>query len=332
MKKLVLLMGIAISLAALPATAATYYVGFCHAGGFSTISAAVNSSSVAAGSTIKVCPGTYNEQVVISKALTLQGIAYGNLGSATIVGSPADATLTDGGGELIRPSIVVTASPVNITGMNIMQTLSGTDCYPPIVVGIYYGSGASGTVNHSNVSILPVPNGVCEESYGLLAENYNSSLDTVNVLNSSFEVIIWGIVAVTPPQPQSLSLTISGNQIYALGSGINFTGASGTISGNFVVAGSTGLELSGAVQAKGNTINAYSGVMVGANTPTISNNRIRGYYDVFFSCNPANVTGNTLYGGFGALSSTGLEAVPSSFSGTNTFYNIGTLGGPGSGC
>lgn len=54
--------------------ASTFYVGTCRIGAFGTIQAAVSSPSVPAGSIIDVCPGTYPEQVVISKKLTLQGI------------------------------------------------------------------------------------------------------------------------------------------------------------------------------------------------------------------------------------------------------------------
>jgi len=76
-----------------PASAATYYVGFCHAGSFATISAAVSSPSVAPGSTVRVCPGTYLEQVVIAKPLTLIGVASAGSDAAIITGSTADATV-----------------------------------------------------------------------------------------------------------------------------------------------------------------------------------------------------------------------------------------------
>ena len=57
-----------------PVFAATFFVGTCKAGAFGSINAAI--AAVPSGSTINVCPGTYAEQVVISKALTLQGIDH----------------------------------------------------------------------------------------------------------------------------------------------------------------------------------------------------------------------------------------------------------------
>lgn len=58
--------------------AATYAVGTClqQYVSFSTIQSAV--SSVPAGSIIKVCSGTYFEQVTITQPLTLEGVAVSN--------------------------------------------------------------------------------------------------------------------------------------------------------------------------------------------------------------------------------------------------------------
>ena len=107
---------IVLASVALPATAATYYVGACKAGSYPTISAAVNDPKVVAGSTINVCPGTYNEQVFISKSLNLQGVVSGNFGAATITGSAADQTFqTTVFPAVIRPSIVISSATVIIT-------------------------------------------------------------------------------------------------------------------------------------------------------------------------------------------------------------------------
>jgi len=61
-----------------PLVAATYFVGSYHAHSFSTINGAIQSTTVVAGDTIKICPGDYYEQVIVSKPLTLQGVARNN--------------------------------------------------------------------------------------------------------------------------------------------------------------------------------------------------------------------------------------------------------------
>ena len=60
-------------------------VGSCTGPGtyYATISEAVTAAS--SGATIDVCPGTYPEQVTISKNLTLRGIKNGTLYAPTIV-------------------------------------------------------------------------------------------------------------------------------------------------------------------------------------------------------------------------------------------------------
>src|SRR5579863_3214267 len=58
--------------------AVNYAVGTCKPSlaSYSTISAAL--AAVPAGATVLVCPGTYAEQVVITQAVTLQGVSNGD--------------------------------------------------------------------------------------------------------------------------------------------------------------------------------------------------------------------------------------------------------------
>src|SRR5271165_4314468 len=88
---------LATCFAAQAARASTLIVGKCKTGiQFTTISAAV-ASAPATGAVIEVCPGTYPEQVTISKSLTLKGIASGN-SSAAIITSPNGGLQTNATG------------------------------------------------------------------------------------------------------------------------------------------------------------------------------------------------------------------------------------------
>ena len=92
-----------------------------------TITLAV--AAVSPGGTIKVCPGTYPEQVVISKPLTIQGIQDGNNDAAVIVppvrgsGSEHDQALAVPCllAILTAAQILVTATtgPVNISNLTV---------------------------------------------------------------------------------------------------------------------------------------------------------------------------------------------------------------------
>jgi pectin methylesterase-like acyl-CoA thioesterase len=70
-------------------------VGLCPGPGthYTTIQAAVTAVSI--GGTVKVCPGTYPEQVTITKNLTLIGIVSGTSDSA-VVTVPAGGLVTNG--------------------------------------------------------------------------------------------------------------------------------------------------------------------------------------------------------------------------------------------
>src|ERR1700729_1438223 len=74
MTRFVCLVLLGLSLSVSPALAGTFYVGPCHTGSFATITDAINSSKVAPGSIIKVCPADYSEQLIISKSLTIEGL------------------------------------------------------------------------------------------------------------------------------------------------------------------------------------------------------------------------------------------------------------------
>jgi pectin methylesterase-like acyl-CoA thioesterase len=106
---------VAVGIFTTAANAATVAVGNCEPGlpKYSTIQIAVD--SVPPNSTIKVCPGTYPEQVTISKSLTLSGDSTGN-NDAAIVTPPAGgfkANATEFGGSFPSAAQILVAGYSN---------------------------------------------------------------------------------------------------------------------------------------------------------------------------------------------------------------------------
>ena len=117
-------LGVVASLCTQRATAATLKVGSCqlnddeHAlAQFATIQAAVNASP--AGSRILVCPGTYAEQVEITKPLTLIGVASGNRGVAVVVPPPSGLIVPPGGFTTTAPQVFAHDPPEPVIVANL---------------------------------------------------------------------------------------------------------------------------------------------------------------------------------------------------------------------
>jgi hypothetical protein len=323
--------------------ASTVAVGTCKPSlvSFATISAAVG--AVPSGSTVEVCPGTYPEQVTIAQPLTLKGISSGNAGQAVItVPGSGLVEVTSGSGTLIAPLVHVTAGPVNISDITVDGTGNNvTDT--PWLVGILYDDGSSGIVNEITARNLCCAGGAT----GVWAEN-NSSPLSVTIENSSFHDINDSAV-ITEGSGGALLATVKGNTVLGgfaqfqllsdsssltanVGNGGSFIGiysqgsstGSNTVSGNAVNA-PIGLYMGGGVTATSNKItNATTAGIndLGGGATYKSNTITKAGVGIEFNCNATipTVTGNTIND-----ATTGLDNVPSSFSGSNNFDNVGTL-------
>jgi hypothetical protein len=139
---LALLVG-ADDLAIAAANTPAFYVGTCKPAkaDFTTIQAAV--SAVPPGSTINVCPGVYQEQVTITRPLTLQGVQTGN-NAQVVITTPAGTSL----GATVPVAIPVVAlvavsnsgGAVDISGVTIDgEGIVVSDTGVP-VTGILYNS------------------------------------------------------------------------------------------------------------------------------------------------------------------------------------------------
>jgi hypothetical protein len=329
------LLAIALLLA-VPMFASTVAVGTCKPSltSYATISAAV--VAVPSGSTIDVCPGTYPEQVTIAQSLTLKGISSGNAGQAVItVPSSGLTEVTTGFGYVIAPLVHVTATSVNISDL----TVDGTGNTVPggtWFAGILYDDGSSGIVNEITARNLCCTGG----GTGVWAENSTSTNEAVTVENSSFHdiddssVITLGSTLLATAKGNTMqagyyqvqwasSGSLTANVINGGYEGVTAEGGAFTVSGNAIANQSYGIVGSGGVTATSNKISNASIAGIydfgGGNTYKV-NAITKTSVGVEFNCQSPTVTSNTIND-----ATTGLDSVPSSFSGANSFNNVVTL-------
>lgn len=185
------LLSVVLFVAAQPLVAATYYVGNCKIGAYSTIQAAVN--AVPADSTIGVCPGTYAEQVVISKALSLRGATYQN-SSKVVIAMPSAGLATTSSGT-VAAQVEVTAGPVSLIGITVDGTANTTNCpsgAPQGFAAIFYSSGSSGTVSE-----VETRNQTCNGyGFGILAENGPLTIGNSNIHDNTFGISASGSTSI----------------------------------------------------------------------------------------------------------------------------------------
>ena len=172
--------------------AATVQVGTCTRGllSFSTIQSAVNASP--ARGTVLVCPGTYPEQVVINKALTLEGVTSGTSQAAVVVapagGIVPNATSLATGNPIAAQILVTETKDVSISNLTVdgaNNGFSSSGCTPVNLVGIFY-QNASGEVNRVvAVNQALTGNSIgCQVGLAIFVQSGNGGKSTVDISNS----------------------------------------------------------------------------------------------------------------------------------------------------
>ena len=185
MSRLCLCLFFCAALLALPVYAATPYgVGSCLPQSFPTITAAIN--AVPAGSVILVCPGSYPEQVVITKRLTLEGVNTGT-NSASIITAPPGGTVQNStslatGNPIAAQVLVDGAAPVIIKNLIVDGSNNGITGCAPDLIGIYYRN-SSGTVTNTavvNQALAAALNG-CQSGEGIFVQSGAAGTSTVTL-------------------------------------------------------------------------------------------------------------------------------------------------------
>jgi hypothetical protein len=210
---------------------------------FATIQQAVN--AVPSGSTIKVCPGNYHEQVLITQKVTLEGFVSSNNDAAVLL-PPSTGLVqntTDARGGVAAQILVQgTAGPVVISNLIVDGTGNQVSDCGSDVRGIVY-QDASGTVNRVAVrNEVPgdTPSG-CQSGQGIFVEADSGQTAALLVENSSVHNYNKnGIVA----RYAGASLTATGN--YVRGNGVVASGGAAQ-NGIEIAFGATGKVTSNTV-------------------------------------------------------------------------------------
>jgi parallel beta-helix repeat protein len=313
------------------AHASVVVVGSCIAGATSlpTIGQAITAAG--ANATIKICPGTYAEQLTITKNLTLVGVT--SAGAAQVLIVPPAAGLANNApdldtGQATAAQIAVQGATVSISNITLDGSGNGAGAYGCAwdVVGIAY-QNASGTISDTlirNEYLAPFASlGGCQSGQGIFVQTSAGKTSTVKVLRNTIETYQKnGITG----NDTGTNLTVTGNTVLGLGPTTGAAensvqiayGATGSVSANIVggdiwqpdTFGDTGNAAAGilayasaGVVITGNTINStqYAIAVAGdgngdGDGAQITNNKIgvTYLYDAIDVCGAGNatITGN----------------------------------------
>jgi len=264
-----------------PARAATINVPADYA----TIQAAINAA--ASGDTIQVAAGTYNEQLLIQKSLTIIGAGK----ATTTIGSPA----TPHAGTVVQGAntwdYIVAAYPaagtisVRIEGFTINGNGRNKTAGTFAIAGVFFRDVAGATSGLFNCAILGFPATPDYECFGIKIYGASSLAVTSNTLTSYTRDAIGagGGVGGNP------AVTISNNTCTGSALPLNgislLDGATGTISGNTI----TGHTRSAPWAAVGIIVDTASGIIISGNTVDTC------FYGIgAWNCSGTVITGNTL--------------------------------------
>ena len=256
---------------------ATGQVGTCLRGVTklgSSIQNAVN--ALPPNSTLDICPGVYQEQVIVTQPITIRGVKDPNSNAdAAVIAAPSGGIIANttslASGNPIAAQLVVDTpgGTVNINNITVDGNNNQINGCAPDLIGIYYRN-ASGTVNQVaaiNQALTPSLNG-CQSGLGIFVQSGLSLASTVTVTNSY--VANYQKNGITGNEAGT-TVTTSTNRVFGQGpttgaaeNGIQFGfGAAGSADSNTVM---DNVYSPGTAAATGILVYASAGVSVTSNT------------------------------------------------------------------
>jgi parallel beta-helix repeat protein len=231
---------------------ATIYAGSCGSPNEPTIQLAVN--AVAVGGTVKVCPGTYPEQVLITRNVTVTGVAVGNADAAIITSPTGGVVVNTTDLYPISPLpvaaqiLVQNAKAVNISNITVDGSGNQINACAPDLRGIYY-QNSSGTISEvaTRNQVLPSPGLIgCQAGQGIFVQSsysgpgYATASANVTIKNSSVSNFQKNGITIDGPKANGTvtfnSITGQGPTTGAAENGVQISdGAGGCVTDNAIV-------------------------------------------------------------------------------------------------
>jgi nitrous oxidase accessory protein NosD len=152
----------------------------CPSATFTSIQDAINAANP--GSVIRVCPGTYGEQLSINKSLTIEGD-----NGAVVLPSSMVANTTGSPGTPIAAAILVkNAANVGIEGLIVDTANNGiTECSPDLI-GILY-QNSTGSIKHNAVrnTKLSISLNGCQSGDAIVVQSLGGGSSKVSINDNS---------------------------------------------------------------------------------------------------------------------------------------------------
>jgi parallel beta-helix repeat protein len=264
----------------------------CPTAAYTSIQAAVNAAK--SGDLIRVCAGTYREQVVIDKSLSLEADNGVIVIPSDVV---ANATGPSSGDTIAAIIVVENAENVELEGLIVDGSNNGLTACGPRLIGILY-QDASGSIEHNAVRHVRLSSNLpgCQSGNAIEVESSSSGQSIVSIADNSVDG--YQKNGITANEPGS-NVSITENAVSGLGpttgaaqNGIQIGfGAQGRITNNAVAdnvyspcesvaacpANATGILIyqSNGVRVERNTVaSSQVGIFIAANNGTIAGNTV----------------------------------------------------------
>src|SRR6202521_3062960 len=152
----------------------------CPTATFTSIQDAINATDP--GGLIRVCPGTYREQLSINKSLSIEG----DNGAIVQPGSMVANTTGSSGTPIAAAILVKDAANVEIEGLIVDTTNNGITGCSPDLIGILY-QNSSGSIEHNAVrnTKLSVSLNGCQSGDGIVVQSLSGETSKVSIDDNS---------------------------------------------------------------------------------------------------------------------------------------------------